>query len=377
MMKIETIAIHAGNNLDEHTKAAIQPITLSTTFERGEDGNYPGGYVYSRADNPNRKSLENVIAQLEGGEAAAAFSSGNAAGSAVFQALGPGVHIIAPDDMYHGLRNQLIQVFKGIIEVDFVDLSNLESVKNAIRTNTKLIWIETPSNPLLKICDILAVSTIAKEHGIIVVCDNTFSTPMLQRPLELGCDLVMHSTTKYLGGHSDVLGGALATLADNDFWKKIKTVQVLSGAVPAPFDCYMTVRGIKTLPYRMRAHTENAIQIVDFLNAHNDIEKVYYPGLTNHQGHEIAKKQMSSFGGMLSFLVKGGSDEARKLVNSVNIFTQATSLGGVESLIEHRASVEGPDTKTPQNLIRVSVGLENPSDLIDDLKQALSKINSI
>jgi cystathionine gamma-synthase len=258
-----------------------------------------------------------------------------------------------------------------------VDLSNLESVKNAIRTNTKLIWIETPSNPLLKICDIRAISTIAKENGIIVVCDNTFSTPMLQRPLELGCDLVMHSTTKYLGGHSDVLGGALATLEDNDFWKKIKTVQVLSGAVPAPFDCYMTVRGIKTLPYRMRAHTENAIQIVDFLNAHKDIEKVYYPGLTNHQGHEIAKKQMSSFGGMLSFLVKGGSDEARKLVNSVKIFTQATSLGGVESLIEHRASVEGPETKTPQNLIRVSVGLENPSDLIDDLKQALSKINTI
>jgi len=376
-MKIETIAIHAGNNLDEHTKAAIQPITLSTTFERGEDGNYPGGYVYSRADNPNRKSLENVIAQLEGGEAAAAFSSGNAAGAAVFQALGPGVHIIAPDDMYHGLRNQLLQVFNGIIEVDFVDLSNLESVKNAIRTNTKLIWIETPSNPLLKICDIRAISTIAKENGIIVVCDNTFSTPMLQRPLELGCDLVMHSTTKYLGGHSDVLGGALATLEDNDFWKKIKTVQVLSGAVPAPFDCYMTVRGIKTLPYRMRAHTENAIQIVDFLNAHKDIEKVYYPGLTNHQGHEIAMKQMSSFGGMLSFLVKGGSDEARKLVNSVKIFTQATSLGGVESLIEHRASVEGPETKTPQNLIRVSVGLENPSDLIDDLKQALSKINTI
>jgi cystathionine gamma-synthase len=376
-MKIETIAIHAGNNLDENTKAAIQPITLSTTFERGEDGNYPGGYVYSRADNPNRKSLENVIAQLEGGEAAAAFSSGNAAGAAVFQALGPGVHIIAPDDMYHGLRNQLLQVLNGIIEVDFVDLSNLESVKNAIRKNTKLIWIETPSNPLLKICDIQAISTIAKEHGVIVVCDNTFSTPMLQRPLELGCDLVMHSTTKYLGGHSDVLGGALATLNDNDFWKKIKTVQVLSGAVPAPFDCYMTVRGIKTLPYRMRAHTENAMQIANFLNTHDGVEKVYYPGLSDHQGHEIAKKQMSSFGGMLSFLVKGGSDEARKLVNSVKIFTQATSLGGVESLIEHRASVEGPETKTPQNLIRVSVGLENPSDLIDDLKQAISKINTI
>ncbi|WP_395803660.1 trans-sulfuration enzyme family protein [Daejeonella sp.] len=373
-MKIETIAIHAGNSIDEHTKAAIQPITLSTTFERGEDGDYPGGYVYSRADNPNRKSLENVIGQLEGAESAAAFSSGNAAGAAVFQALGPGVHIIAPDDMYHGLRNQLLQVFHGIIEVDFIDLSNLESVKNAIRHNTKLIWIETPSNPLLKICDIQAIVKIAKDNGVMVVCDNTFSTPMLQRPLELGCDLVMHSTTKYLGGHSDVIGGALATLKDDDFWKKIRNVQVLSGAVPAPFDCYMTVRGIKTLPYRMRAHTENAMQIANFLNAHPGVEKVYYPGLTDHKGHEIAKKQMSSFGGMLSFLVKGGSDEARKLVNSVEIFTQATSLGGVESLIEHRASVEGPETKTPQNLIRVSVGLENPSDLIDDLKHALSKI---
>lgn len=373
-MKIETIAIHAGNSIDEHTKAAIQPITLSTTFERGEDGEYPGGYVYSRADNPNRKSLENVIAQLEGAASAAAFSSGNAAGGAVFQALGPGVHIIAPDDMYHGLRNQLLQVFQGIIEVDFIDLSNLEAVKKGIKSNTKLIWIETPSNPLLKVCDIQAIAQIAKENGILVVCDNTFSTPMLQRPLELGCDLVMHSSTKYLGGHSDVIGGALATLKDNDFWKKIKNVQVLSGAVPAPFDCYMTVRGIKTLPYRMRAHTENANQIAVFLNSHPGVEKVFYPGLSDHPGHDIAKKQMSSFGGMLSFLVKGGSNEARKLVNSVKIFTQATSLGGVESLIEHRASVEGPETKTPQNLIRVSVGLENPIDLIDDLNQALAQI---
>lgn len=373
-MKIETIAIHAGNSIDEHTKAAIQPITLSTTFERGEDGAYPGGYVYSRADNPNRKSLENVIAQLEGAASAAAFSSGNAAGGAVFQALGPGVHIIAPDDMYHGLRNQLLQVFQGIIEVDFIDLSNLEAVKKGIKSNTKLIWVETPSNPLLKVCNIQAIAQIAKENGILVVCDNTFSTPMLQRPLDLGCDLVMHSSTKYLGGHSDVIGGALATVEDNDFWKKIKNVQVLSGAVPSPFDCYMTVRGIKTLPYRMRAHTENANQIAVFLNSHQAVEKVFYPGLSDHPGHDIAKKQMSSFGGMLSFLVKGGSNEARKLVNLVKIFTQATSLGGVESLIEHRASVEGPETKTPQNLIRVSVGLENPIDLIEDLNQALAQI---
>jgi len=374
-MKIETIAIHAGNTIDEHSKAAIQPITLSTTFERGEDGGYPGGFMYSRADNPNRKSLENVIAKLEGAEEAAAFSSGNAAGGAVFQALGPGSHIIAPDDMYHGLRNQLLQVFNGIIEVDFIDLSNLTAVKNAIKTDTKLIWIETPSNPHLKVCDIKAITDIAKEHGIMVVCDNTFSTPMLQRPLELGCDLVMHSTTKYLGGHSDVIGGALATRENNDFWKKIKNVQVLSGAVPAPFDCYMTVRGIKTLPYRMRAHTANAGLVANFLDKHELVEKVFYPGLKDHPGHEIAKKQMSSFGGMLSFLVKGGSDEARKVVNSVKIFTQATSLGGVESLIEHRASIEGPDTKTPQNLIRVSVGLENSEDLIEDLNQALGQIN--
>jgi cystathionine gamma-synthase len=372
-MKIETIAIHAGNTLDEHTKAVIQPITLSTTFERGEDGGYPGGFVYSRVDNPNRKSLENVIAKLEGAEEAAAFSSGNAAGGAVFQALGPGVHIIAPDDMYHGLRNQLLQVFSGIIEVDFVDLSNLTAIKNAIKLETKLIWIETPSNPLLKVCDIQAITNLAKHHDIMVVCDNTFSTPMLQRPLELGCDLVMHSSTKYLGGHSDVIGGALATKEDNDFWKKIKNVQVLSGAVPSPFDCYMTVRGIKTLPYRMKAHNENAAILANFLDSHERVEKVYYPGLMNHPGHEIAKKQMSAFGGMLSFLVKGGSNEARKVVNSVKIFTQATSLGGVESLIEHRASVEGPDTKTPQNLVRVSVGLENSEDLIEDLNQALFK----
>jgi cystathionine gamma-synthase len=373
IMKIETIAIHAGNTKDEHNKAAIQPITLSTTFERGDDGGYPGGFVYSRADNPNRKSLENVIAKLEGAIQAAAFSSGNAAGAAVFQALGPGVHIIAPDDMYHGLRNQLVQVFSGIIDVDFVDLSNLTAIKNAIKPKTKLIWIETPSNPLLKVCDIAAITDLAKHQGILVVCDNTFSTPMLQRPLELGCDLVMHSTTKYLGGHSDVMGGALATKENNDFWKKIKSIQVLSGAVPSPFDCYMTVRGIKTLPYRMKAHNENAIILANFLDSHELVEKVYYPGLINHPGHEIAKKQMKAFGAMLSFLVKGGSDEARKVVNSVKLFLQATSLGGVESLIEHRASVEGPDTKTPQNLIRVSVGLENSDDLIEDLNQALLK----
>lgn len=370
-MKIETIAIHAGNKIDEYSKAAIQPITLSTTFQRAEDGGYPEGYMYSRIDNPNRRSLENVLAKLEGAADACAFASGNAAGCAIFQALEPGSHIIAPDDMYHGLRNQLIQVFKGILQVDFIDLADIEAVKGAIRPETKLLWIETPSNPLLKICDLTELVKLAKANGITVACDNTFSTPMFQRPLDLDCDIVMHSTTKYLSGHSDVIGGALATKKKDILWKKIRNIQSLSGAVPAPFDCYMTVRGIKTLPYRMRGHAENAMSLARFLQQHINVQKVYYPGLQTHPGYEIAAKQMSSFGGMLSFLVKGGSDEARKVVNAVKIFTQATSLGGVESLIEHRASIEGPDTKTPANLIRVSVGLEHIDDLIEDLEQAL------
>lgn len=374
-MKTETIAIHAGNLKDKGTHAAIQPITLSTTFERGEDGGYPGGFIYSRIDNPNRSALENVIAKLEGAEEAAAFSSGNAAGSAVFQALGAGIHIIAPDDMYHGLRNQLLQVFKGIIDVSFIDLSSIESIKAAIRPETRLIWIETPSNPLLKVCDIKAITTLAKSKNIITACDNTFSTPINQKPLELGCDIVMHSTTKYLSGHSDVIGGALACRKNDDFWKKIKNIQVNTGAIPSPFDCYLTVRGIKTLPYRMKGHNSNALIIAEYLNKHPLVEQVFYPGLKSHSGYTIVESQMSGFGGMLSFLVKGGADEARKVVNFVKIFTQATSLGGVESLIEHRASIEGPDTKTPQNLIRVSVGLENTEDLIADLECALSQIN--
>ncbi|MDF3076521.1 MAG: cystathionine gamma-synthase [Sphingobacteriaceae bacterium] len=373
-MKIETIAIHAGNLTDQNSKAVIQPITLSTTFERGEDGGYPAGYMYTRADNPNRKSLENVLAELEGGEDACSFSSGNAAGGAVFQSLEPGSHIIAPDDMYHGLRTLLNQVFKGILDVDYVELADIEAVKQALRPQTKLIWIETPSNPLLKISDIKALVQLAQQRNIMVCCDNTFATPVLQRPLELGADLVMHSTTKYFGGHSDVLGGALITRKKDAAWEKIRSIQSLAGAVPSPFDCYLTVRGIKTLPYRMRGHVENAGKLAKFLQNHPKVEAVFYPGLASHPNHNIAAGQMSGFGGMLSFLVKGGAESARKVANSVQVFTQATSLGGVESLVEHRFSVEPPDTKTPQNLLRVSVGLENIEDLIEDLSQALEKV---
>jgi cystathionine gamma-synthase len=374
-MKIETIAIHSGNQLDQGNKAVIQPITLSTTFERGEDGSYPSGYIYSRSNNPNRNSLENVLAKLENGAAAAAFSSGNAAGMTVFQSLEPGSHLICPDDMYHGLRNQLKQVFGNVLEFDFIDLGDLELVEATIKPNTKLIWMETPSNPLLKITDIAAIVALAKKTSIKTVCDNTFATPILQRPLDLGVDLVMHSTTKYLGGHSDVLGGALIAREANEWWLKLKQIQEMGGAIAAPFDCYLTVRGIKTLPYRMKGHVENAVKVATFLEQSDLVEKVFYPGFASHPQYEIAKKQMSAGGGMLSFLVKGDAAAARAVVNQVKIFTQATSLGGVESLIEHRASVEGPDTKTPQNLIRVSVGLENADDLIEDLAAALQAIS--
>lgn len=375
-MKIETIAIHAGNQVDKGNNAVIQPITLSTTFERAGDGSYPSGYSYSRSSNPNRESLENVLAKLENGAAAAAFSSGNAAGMTVFQSLEPGSHLICPDDMYHGLRNQLKNVFDKKLEVDFIDLSDLALVEATIKPNTKLIWVETPSNPLLKITDIAAIVAIAKKTSVKVVCDNTFATPVLQRPLELGVDLVMHSTTKYLSGHSDVIGGALITCNANEGWFKLKQIQEMGGAIPAPFDCYMTVRGIKTLPYRMKGHVENATKLAAFLESHPKVERVFYPGSPSHPQFKIAQKQMSAGGGMLSFLIKGGAKEALTVVNQVKIFTQATSLGGVESLIEHRASVEGPDTKTPQNLIRVSVGLENIEDLTEDLSAALQSISN-
>ena len=373
-MKIETIAIHAGNQLDQGNKAVIQPITLSTTFERAEDGSYPTGYSYSRSNNPNRNSLENVLAKLENGTAAAAFSSGNAAGMTVFQSLEPGSHLICPNDMYHGLRNQLKQVFAEKLEFDFIDLGDLELVKASIKPNTKLIWVETPSNPLLKITDIAAIAAIAKKASVKTVCDNTFATPVLQRPLELGADLVMHSTTKYLGGHSDVLGGALVAREADEWWLKLKQIQEMGGSIPGPFDCYMTVRGIKTLPYRMKGHVENATKLAAFLENHPKVERVFYPGAASHPQFKIAQKQMSAGGGMLSFLIKGGAKEALAVVNKLKIFTQATSLGGVESLIEHRASVEGPDTKTPQNLIRVSVGLENIEDLIADLNAGLAAV---
>jgi cystathionine gamma-synthase len=370
-MKTETIAIHAGNYTDESSRAVIQPIILSTTFERGPDGDFPGGHIYSRSSNPNRASLESVLARLENGVDAASFSSGNAAGMAVFQSLSPGTHIIAPDDMYHGLRNQLKNLFAGILTFDFIDVNDIDILQQHIKPETGLIWIETPSNPLLKITDIKTVVAIAKANGIKVACDNTFATPICQQPLALGADLVMHSATKYFGGHSDLMGGALITAEKSEWWQKIRQVQEMGGAIPSPMDCYMLVRSIKTLPYRVKGHVHNAQLLAEYLDQHPAVERVMYPGLTSHPQHAIAKEQMLAYGGMLSFIVKGDEEHTHNVINKLQLFTRATSLGGVESLIEHRATVEGPDTKTPRNLLRVSVGLEHIEDLIADLKQAL------
>jgi cystathionine gamma-synthase len=371
-MKPETLAIHASNLVNSATGDVTPPINLSTTFFRDEHGGYPGGHMYSRVSNPNRSALENTLAKLEYGEDAAAFSSGNTSGMALFQALKAGSHIIAPDDMYWGFKKQLLTIFADILEFDFVDQTDLELVKASVKPNTRLIWSETPSNPLLKVTDISAIAKIAKAAHITFACDSTFASPILQNPILLGADIVMHSSTKYLGGHSDVLGGVLITAKKDELWDKIKNVQQTGGAVPSPFDCYLLTRSIKTLAYRMKGHCENGKRVADYLSQHPQVEAVFYPGLESHPQHEIAKSQMKDFGGMMSFLVKGGVEAASKMVNKVQLFAQATSLGGVESLIEHRYSIEGPDSKTPKNLLRISVGLEHVDDIIADLEQALN-----
>jgi cystathionine gamma-synthase len=372
-MQTETIAIHAGNLTRSATGDVTPPISLSTTFFRDDAGGYPGGHMYSRVSNPNRSALEKVMADLEKGADACAFSSGNTAGMSVFQALPAGSHIIAPDDMYWGFKKQLQSIFAGILEIDFADLTRIDDLAGLIKSNTVMIWVETPSNPLLKISDISAIAEITKKFNLILACDSTFASPCFQNPVLLGADIVMHSSTKYIGGHSDVLGGILVTAEKTPFWERIRNIQQVGGAVPSPFDCYLLLRSIKTLPYRMRGHAENGMALAYYLENHPKVETVYYPGLPSHPQYEVAKKQMSGFSGMLSILVRGDAAYARHVVNSVKLFAQATSLGGVESLIEHRASVEGPETKTPQNLIRISAGLEHIDDLIADLQQALGQ----
>lgn len=370
--RIETLAVHAGQPVDPATRAVTTPIYLSTTFERDRDGEYPVGLSYSRDNNPNRASLEACLAALEDGREALAFSSGLAAVTAVVQGLKPGDHILAPADVYHGFRRVVGEVFAHWqLSVSYVDMSDLAAVEAAIQSNTALIWVETPSNPLLKITDLRAIAAIATKRQIPTVCDGTFASPVLQHPLEWGIDIVAHSTTKYLAGHSDVTGGALVVREPHPLFASARISQRVGGSVPSPFDCWLTLRGIATLPLRVRAQAQSAQQVAQFLSQHSRVEAVHYPGLESHPGHDIAARQMTMFGAMLSFQLQGTEEEAMRVAASTEIFTRATSLGGVHSLIEHRASVEGPDTRTPRNLLRLSIGLENTADLVEDLEQAL------
>jgi cystathionine gamma-synthase len=372
-MKKETQAIHATNLVDETARAIATPIFLSTTFARDADGSYPKGHMYSRNSNPNRDALEKGLAVLEGGAKAFTFGSGLAAVSAVFQCMKSGDHVLMPAVGYYASM-KLAEEIMGPwgMQMSQVDMEDLDAIKAAIQPNTKLIWVETPANPLLGISDIEAICTLAHSHGIFVGVDNTIATPILQNPISFGADIVMHATTKYIGGHSDVLGGAIIMREENDWSTRIKRVQILMGATQNPLDCYLLARGLKTLPLRMREHSASALTLAQKLEKHSAIEKVHYPGLPSHAQYELAKRQMPlGFSGMISIQVKGDEANTRKVASSLKLFQQATSLGGVESLVEHRRSIEGPDSRTPGNLLRLSIGLEHVDDLWEDLNSAL------
>ena len=370
----ETAAVHAGRRIDPATGAVTPGITLSTTFERAEDGSLPHGLIYSRYNNPNRAALEQALTALEGGKEAFAFASGQAASTAVLQALEPGSRVLLPDDLYLGTRSVAQSFFArwGLL-VEFADFGHTAGIQEKLRTFARLVWIETPSNPQLKVADIAAIATAARAVGALVVVDNTFASPMVQNPLKHGAHLVMHSTTKYLGGHSDLVGGALIAGTDcpAETLTRLRDWQRLGGGVPSPFDCWLLLRSLATLPVRVRAQAAAAAELAAWLAAHPQVEKVHYPGLPTHPQHAVALRQMNSGGGMLSFEVRGGFDAARRVTGRVRLITRATSLGGVESLIEHRKLVEPPDSPTPPNLIRLSVGLEHVEDLRADLAQAL------
>ena len=406
-MKLETIAIHAGAEPDPATGAIAPPIHLSTTYEHGPATEILHGYTYVRDENPTQDRLEAALAQLEcarfgrpgqelvqfqgrpdaeGQDAAdktreattgaLAFGSGMGAAAALLQTLEPGAHVIFPEDVYVHVRvAQQDYLPNWSIQSSVVDMKSAENVRKAIRPETKLIWVETPSNPRMDIADIQAIVQTVRESkapAALISVDNTFATPVFQRPLELGADIVLHSTTKYCGGHSDVQGGALVLRKRDALYKKLYHTRMVLGAVCSPFNSWLILRGLRTLPVRMERHAENAMAVAKALEGHKHIEKVFYPGLESHPGHEVAARQMKGFGGMMSILVKGGWEEAVRVASRVKLWRNATSLGGVESLIEHRASAEGPGTTSPKNLLRLSVGLENAEDLIEDLLNAVA-----
>ncbi len=370
-LAFDTQAVKLGAPHDDAAGAIAPPIYLSTTFERAADGSYPSGYEYARDDNPNRSMLEHAISSLEGGTAGAAFASGSAAVMTLFQALSPGDHVIAPDDMYYGVRLMLERCFaRWGLGVTLVDTTSTENIAAAMQERTRVVLIETPSNPQLKVTDIAAAADVAHAAGAQLVCDNTMATPVLQRPIELGADMVVHSTTKYLSGHHDAMGGALATKNDNALWNEVRFLQKCCGAIPSPFACWLTLRGLPSLAHRVRRQSESALQVARYLSNHKRVERVLHPWISP-ESKDVAKQQMTGAGGVFSVCIKGGADDALRVAARTRIFRRATSFGGGESLIEHRASVEGPATKTPPNLLRLAIGLEDPNDLIADLEQAI------
>ncbi len=382
MTEFETRAIHVGQHPDEKTGSVIPPIHMTSTHKQDGVGNLRDGFEYNRAANPTRSALQEALASLEGGRFGLSFSSGLAAEDAVIRAvLKPGDHAILANDMYGGSYRLFARVFKDWgVDFSIVDLNNHAELESAfIPGKTKMVWIETPSNPMMTIFDISAIAQIARKHGAVSVVDNTFATPYLQRPLELGADVVTHSTTKYLGGHSDVLGGAVV-LNDGELAKKIEFIQFAVGAVSSPFDSWLTHRSLKTLALRMDKHCFNAQAVANFLESQTKtVAAVYYPGLLNHPGHDIARKQMSGFGGMISFKLSGGEAAAKRFCESTKLFTLAESLGGVESLVNYpsemtHASANNSPLEVPKDIVRLSVGVEHISDILADLNQALDKI---
>jgi cystathionine gamma-synthase len=377
-MRPETLAIHAGAAPDESTGAIAPPLHFSTTFRHGPAGERVAHYEYQREANPTQDRLESALAALEGGAGALAFGAGMAAMNALLESLPAGSHLVYPADCYTGLRTLATEFLpeRGV-SATAVDFDQVERVRAAMTPATALVWAETPSNPQLRIADIAALAKIAHEGGALLACDNTFATPILQQPLALGADVVMHSTTKYFGGHSDVMGGALVFKHRDALFDRVAHRRHITGNILAPFSAWLTLRGCRSLPARMAWHCRNARCVAEFLAAQPQVSVVHWPGLPSHPNHAIAARQMSDFGAMLSFRMKGGRAAALALAGGLKLIHNATSLGGCESLIEHRASVEGAHPITPQDLLRVSVGLEHPDDLIEDFRQALAGVDPL
>ena len=375
---LETAAVHAARPPDAATGAVAPPLYLTTNFIRDPDGDYRRGYNYIRDGNPNLAALETGLAALDGGDRALATSSGSAATALLFQAAAGRGTIVASESAYHGTLRQLAEFVPAIGgRVRTVATDDLDTVRAVLAEegeSVALLFVETPANPLLGISDLAALADLAARLGVPLACDSTFATPVLQRPLDLGAGIVVHSSTKYLGGHGDLMGGALIFRGREDWAEQIAGLRGVTGAVPSPFDCWLLQRSLPTLPQRVRAQVASARRLAEFLTGRPEVHAVLYPGLESHPGHTVAARQMTDFGGMLSFRVRGGQAAALAVAARVDVFTRATSLGGIESLIEHRASIEGPATKTPDDLLRLSIGLEHPDDLEADLATALAAV---